>query len=172
MYAQLNQPLNESSFNGQLNKAINTQHNYDFALMLACQTQNVAEHAQFLLPKTQEAEKTDEEAQLKASLGIHPYLKLAADEQSYHTAVESSVAIHQNGIKQAKLIGYLQSEALSQFNDANKLDDHLLANLDRHSIYRMQQAQQKACATDNDNIADATQLYDILNDLDQINLSI
>ena len=171
MFIQLQQPLNESSFDGKLNQAINQNHQRDFAFMLACQTQNVAEHAQFFLPKDKQPSKQDQEAELKMQLGVMPRVKLAADTDAYQTAINSSQALNRDGLAQAKLLGYLQNEALSQFNDATKLDDHLVANLDRHTLFRMQQsANSEVGATEHE--ADATQLYDILNQLNDTQIAI
>ncbi|MCU4674948.1 VC2046/SO_2500 family protein [Catenovulum sp. 2E275] len=162
MHIQLNQPLNEASFDGQLNQAVNAQLRSDFAFMLACQTPNVAEHAQFQLAKNQDYQQNNDEAQLKVSLGVYTYLKLAADDAAFTSAVATSVELHQNGLAQAKLQSYLQAQALSQFNDTQKLDDQLLANLDRHTLYRLNQREENPQTE-----ADATQLYDILNQINQ-----
>lgn len=156
-------PLNEAAFSGRLNQALNTNQRFDFALTLACLTQNVAEQAQFSLPDRQVSDASDVEAKLKAELGVHSFNKLAADDTAYSTAINAARTLHQSGILQTKLLTYLQPEALSQFNDNEKLDDTLLANLDRHSLYRLQQSESQAKNDIENTEADATQLYEIIN---------
>ncbi|WAJ71090.1 VC2046/SO_2500 family protein [Catenovulum adriaticum] len=163
-------PLNESAFAGRLNQAVNANQRYDFALTLACLSQNVAEQAQFSLPDGQANEENDVESQLKAELGVHTFNKLAADDNAYLTAVNASYTLNQSGILQTKLLTYLQPEALSQFNDSEKLDDTLVANLDRHSLYRLQQADAQNKVNSKPE-ADATQLYDILNKINHVQVA-
>lgn len=166
MSISFEQPLNESAFSGRLNQALNANQRSDFALTLACLSQNVIEQARFALPNGQTTDEEQTEQQLKAELGVHTFNKLAADTRAYETAVNAAQTLHQDGMLQTKLLTYLQPEALSQFNDSKKLDDTLLANLDRHSLYRLQQAD-KLEQSELTSEADATELYDILNQIKQ-----
>lgn len=182
MSININLLINEANLGNHLNKALQHNQRNDFAMMLAWLTPDVVEHAQFHLPTEAPVSQVDPEAQLKHDLGVYPYLKLAADNEAYNTAVNISYGLHQSGLAQAKLIGYLQNEALSQFDDCHKLDDHLIANLDLHCLRKLHQTdRQVGRFSQNESqtgvegsilesepspqVQDSTQLYDILNNI-------
>ncbi|KMT65510.1 VC2046/SO_2500 family protein [Catenovulum maritimum] len=151
----------EFDLTNKLSSALLNGKRADFALLLKYLNDDVSQQAQFKLQQSEDSPDISEQA-LKASLGVHDFYKLRADQQTYKNADQINLSLHQSGITQAKLAGYLNPEAISQFNDVMKIDESVLTNCRIHTQAALNQVEEQA---ESEQILDATQLYEVLEQL-------
>ncbi|AWB64963.1 hypothetical protein C2869_00245 [Saccharobesus litoralis] len=161
------QPLvHELQLGNKLNHAIGQPSRADFGLLVAMLSEQAQEFAQFQLEKQQIPQDNHQEEKLKAELGIVEPLRLSADENYFKHAHNINKGLHQAGMASMCLNRYLIRDALSQYNDPNKLDDNVLANCSLHAARRIK-AQEEGKDPALEIEQDLTQLKEVIEQANQ-----
>ncbi|WP_017444707.1 VC2046/SO_2500 family protein [Gayadomonas joobiniege] len=162
------QLLSELELAGSLNNAVSTARRADFSILLALMEQDVSQHAQFKLPRETRELVVQTEESLKRQLGVRAAYKLAADAQAYASANAQCQAVSNSDFVTSQLLTCLQQPALAQYNDEKRIDDEVLQNM---HLYAQAKYQSKTTAKATEQTPDATQLLDILVDLNESSFS-
>ncbi|NTS76138.1 hypothetical protein HR060_04585 [Catenovulum sp. SM1970] len=125
--------VHELQLDNKLNQSIQQKHRADFSLMLAMLSADAKEFSQFQLPAESLEDSRLDENQLKKELGVHPEVRLDADESYYQIANYFSQSLASGGLAGSKLSIYLYRDTLAEHNDAKKVDEATLANCSSHT---------------------------------------
>ncbi len=139
-------------FNGQVNRA--THQGAKFALLMAMLEQDCLQRPQL---ETSEQNTQAKSAELEVNY-YRPY-PLSANDTYWHTCQHTSQLIHAGKLESAHLWLAMFPEPLSLKNQADDIDDEVIANCSINTQSRMQQAKQTKVKVDE------TGLYDILQGL-------
>ncbi|MFT4995254.1 MAG: hypothetical protein ACI965_002303 [Paraglaciecola sp.] len=142
--------VSDREFSGQINQA--TGQGAKFALLLAMLEQDLLHRPKLLASET--AKNIHADTFTKAS--YYPSTPLKPDGQHWANANSPGENIAKNSIRSAHLWLLMHPQPLSLHNDANRLDDDIVANCDIHTQQRLQALSKPDIAVDE------TRLYDIL----------
>ncbi|MFC4656672.1 MULTISPECIES: VC2046/SO_2500 family protein [Rheinheimera] len=155
--------VNEWQTGQRLNQAVQQQRLADFALVLAMYSPDVRDFAQFHTPESMETPVTLDLYQQLGVTSQRDYGWIPGDELRLNSQTQ---ALQLGGAASCHLQQLLQPDPWVMQHDAKKLSDEVRRNLPLHCLRLLQQVEAPAKTE-----ADATGLYEILNELHQPELA-
>lgn len=118
---------NELQLGTQLNECIHENRRSHFSLLLAMLTDDVREHAQFLLPVTEESENITDENSLRKLFNVGQPAPLALTSLEQITEFNQAELVADDRLSELRLNNALNPKPLA-FKDNNKLIDSNVMN--------------------------------------------
>jgi hypothetical protein len=141
--------------NGTINRA--ASEGAKFALILAMLEQDCTHRPHIEKPKD-----INQIPEVESDLNYYRSNPLSANDEYWQTCQQTSQLIHGGQILSAHLWLAMHPEPLSLHNQANSINEEVIANCNINTQTRLQLAKQKALKVDE------TGLYDILQELDPV----
>ncbi|WP_111978065.1 VC2046/SO_2500 family protein [Algibacillus agarilyticus] len=129
--------VHELHLGSKLNTSLKQSDRADFRLLMTLLTEQAQEFAQFQLDKESIDQEARDELALKRELGIQPTHRLQADNGYYEKVGQISQGLHFGGQTSMNLARCMVNDALSQFNDAKKIEDNVIDNCSMHTRRRL-----------------------------------
>jgi len=128
--------VHELQLGEQLNESVHNKRRSDFSLMLAMLANDVRTHSQFLVPKTDETEKTTTDATLRKELNLPPSEPLTITGLENVPDFNQANLIVENRQKDLHLYNALAPRPLAFRDDVQHIVYDVIANT---SLYCQQQ---------------------------------
>jgi hypothetical protein len=123
---------NELQLGTQLNECIHDNRRSQFSLMLAMLTDDVREHAQFLLPKTEEIENTTDEDSLRKLFHVASPTPLALETLEQVNDYNQAELIADNKLSELRLKSVLRPNPIAFRDDVKYIDSDIINNTSVH----------------------------------------
>ena len=128
---------NELQLGSQLNECIHDNRRSHFSLMLAMLTEDVREHAQFLLPKIDNAEKTTNDNTLRKFFNVNEPAPLALKNMEQINDFNQADLIVNNTLTELRLHNVLNPMPLAFRDDHTYINTDVINNTSVHCQQRL-----------------------------------
>ncbi len=136
--------VNELQLGVQLNECVHESRRSHFSLMLAMLTDDVRDHAQFMLPKTEQAVDTTDEDSLRKLFNVNQPVSLGINNLKDIDNFNQADLIENDRLSELRLRNALTPNPLTFRDDVNHIDSNVLQNT---SVHCQQRALNKAAPT-------------------------
>lgn len=131
----------ELQLGNKLNECVHRGERSEFALLLSMLDQDVQQHSQFSLPKTEKRVKEIDNETLRKSFNLPKQQALALSSVDEINEFNNASLVEQGSIDTIRLKSCLNPQALSFRDDKKHIDTTIVNSLSLHCRHRLNQKQ-------------------------------
>lgn len=120
--------IHELQLGEQLSKCVHSKRRSDFSLMLAMLTQDVREHSQFFVPKTENTQPEIDDTALRKSFNLPDKPALAISTNDEIPSFNQAELLNDNRLEQLHLLNALRPNPLGFRDDKHHIQTDVMAN--------------------------------------------
>ncbi|WP_448568517.1 VC2046/SO_2500 family protein [Thalassotalea ganghwensis] len=124
--------VEEKQLGTTLNECVHTQRRSDFSLLLAMLIDDVCQHSQFTLPKSELVNSTSDEAQLRKYFSVPSAQPLSISSLDDLATFGQSELVENKQLASMRLENALFPKALCFRNDASHISSEVMSNTSIH----------------------------------------
>lgn len=135
--------VNELQLGEQLNECIHEDRRSHFSLVLAMLTEDVRDHAQFMLPQTEDAKKDSNEQSLRKLFNVSSPTPLGLTSLDEIKQYNQADLIEQHNLTELRLLNAIAPKPLAFRDDVKHINMDVINNTSIHCQKRLREQKQE-----------------------------